>query len=144
MNKTVIESVMGLLVLVGGLMVLTIAYRTADLGPTEAGYPLKALFFKVGGLQEGNEVRIGGVEVGTVTKVWLDQETYDAVVEMSVSSKIKLPVDTVPAIAAEGIFGGTFILLEPGESKEVMKPGDTFAMVRDASSLEDLIGEAIF
>ena len=47
--------------LVGGLIALTIAYRTADLGPAEAGYPLKALFFKVGGLQEGNEVRIGGV-----------------------------------------------------------------------------------
>ena len=63
---------------------------------------------------------------------------------MTVSSRLNFPVDTVAAIADDGIFGGKFLLLEPGKEKAVMKPGDTFERVRDAASLEDLIGEAIF
>jgi phospholipid/cholesterol/gamma-HCH transport system substrate-binding protein len=143
MNKMVVESVLGAIVVLGGLIFLTFAYETAQLQTSE-GYPLKALFFKVGGLQEGNEVRIGGVKVGTVSRVHLDPETYDAIVEMTVQPRLQLPVDTVAAIAADGIFGGKYIQLEPGREPQVLEPGGTIEQVRDAASLEDLIGEAIF
>lgn len=143
MNKTNVESVLGAVVVVGGLVFVYLAYSAATF-ETAKGYPLTALFFKVGGLQQGNEVRIGGVKVGTISSIHLDPETYDSVVKMTVSSRLKFPVDTVAAIADDGIFGGKYLLLEPGQDEAVMKSGDTFERVRDAASLEDLIGEAIF
>ncbi|MFQ5955769.1 MAG: MlaD family protein [Kiloniellales bacterium] len=143
MNKTLVESVIGGTVVLAALVFLYLAYTTARFEAAE-GYPLEALFFKVGGLQQGNEVRIGGVKVGTVSSVRIDPETYDTVVRFTVSSKLRLPVDTVAAIAGEGIFGGRYVLLEPGRETAVLKPGDTFERVRDSASLEDLIGEAIF
>ncbi len=143
MNRTNVESVLGAAVVVGGLVFVYLAYSAATF-ETAKGYPLTALFFKVGGLQQGNEVRIGGVKVGTISSVHLDPETYDSVVKMTVSSRLEFPVDTVAAIADDGIFGGKYLLLEPGQEKAVMKSGDTFQRVRDAASLEDLIGEAIF
>ncbi len=143
MNRTYFESVLGAVVVVGGLVFVYLAYSAATF-ETAKGYPLTALFFKAGGLQQGNEVRIGGVKVGTIASVHLDPETYDSVIKMIVSSRLKFPVDTVAAIADDGIFGGKYLLLEPGQEKAVMKSGDTFERVRDAASLEDLIGEAIF
>ena len=143
MNRTYVDSVLGAAVVVGGLVFVYLAYSAATF-ETAKGYPLTALFFKAGGLQQGNEVRIGGVKVGTIASVHLDPETYDSVVQMTVSSRLNFPVDTVAAIADDGIFGGKYLLLEPGKEKAVMKPGDTFERVRDAASLEDLIGEAIF
>ncbi len=142
MNRTYVESVLGAVVVVGGLVFVYLAYSAATF-ETAKGYPLTALFFKVGGLQQGNEVRIGGVKVGTIASVHLDHN-YDSVVQMTVSSRLNFPVDTVAAIADDGIFGGKYLLLEPGQDKAVMKSGDTFQRVRDAASLEDLIGEAIF
>ncbi len=143
MNRTYVESLLGAVVVVGGLVFVFLAYSAATF-ETAKGYPLTALFFKAGGLQQGNEVRIGGVKVGTIASVYLDPETYDSVVQLTVSSRLEFPVDTVAAIADDGIFGGKYLLLEPGQEKAVMKPGDTFERVRDAASLEDLIGEAIF
>lgn len=143
MNRMLLESVLGAVVVVGGLVFVLFAYSTATF-KTADGYPLQANFFKVGGLQEGNEVRIGGVKVGTISSVHLDLETYESVVRMTISSRLGLPVDTVAAIADDGIFGGKYLLLEPGHEKESLKPGDAFKQVRDAATLEDLIGEAIF
>jgi len=143
MNRMLVETVLGAVVVVGGLVFVFFAYSTATF-ETSSGYPLKALFFKVGGLQQGNEVRIGGVKVGTISSVHLDPDTYESVVQLTVNSRLNLPVDTVAAIADDGIFGGKYLLLEPGREKALLKPTDTFQQVRDAASLEDLIGEAIF
>ncbi len=143
MTNRLVESVIGAVVALAGLVFIYFAYAAATFEAAE-GYAFQALFFKVGGLQQGNEVRVGGVKVGTVSSVHLDPDTYDTVVRFTVSSKLRLPVDTVAAIAGEGIFGGRYVSLEPGRETKVLEPGDTFERVRDSASLEDLIGEAIF
>ena len=144
MNKSLVESVLGVVVVVAGLVFVYLAYKTAAFSGTAKAYELEASFFKVGGLQQGNEVRIGGVKVGTVTSVTLDHEYYEAIVRLTVISRLRLPVDTVAAVADDGIFGGKYLLLEPGREKTVLEPGEAFENVRNAASLEDLIGGAIF
>ncbi len=143
MSKSLLESLIGASVVLAGAVFLYLAYSAATFESAK-GYNLEIIFFKVGGLQEGNEVRIGGVKVGTVSSVRLDPDTYDTMVRISVDSSLKLPVDSVVAIAADGIFGGKFLSVEPGREKAVLAPGDVFELVRDAASLEDLISEAIF
>ncbi len=82
------------------------------------GYPIGAVFAKIGGLNVGSDVRINGIKVGTVTDRSLDSKTYDAVVTMSVEKSIHLPADTVAVVASEGPLGGKYIQLEPGKSRK--------------------------
>ena len=63
---------------------------------------------------------------------------------MSIASKVKLPVDTVAAIASEGMLGGKYIRLEPGVEKSYLKPGGVITKSKDFRSLEDQVGEIIF
>ena len=98
---------------------------------------MKAIFTRVGGLQPGSDVRISGVDIGTVTQLILDPETYRAVVTLTIKSGVKVPEDTVATIGSEGLFRGKYVLLKPGKSKESLAAGATIDKTEDYRSLED-------
>jgi phospholipid/cholesterol/gamma-HCH transport system substrate-binding protein len=143
MTRNLIETVMGAVVLALAVMFVYFAYSMAQVR-TPAGYEISAAFFKVGGLNTGSDVRISGVKVGTVVDRRLDPTTFDAIVVMSVANEIKLPEDTVAAIASEGLLGGKYVRLEPGTAKAVLPPGARVRETRSFKSLEDQVGEIIF
>ncbi len=143
MGRNAIETVMGAVVLlVAGLFVF-FAYQTAEVATVE-GYRITATFAKIGGLKKGSDVRISGIKVGTVIDHWLDPETYEAVVEFSIASKVKVPADTVAAITSEGLLGGKYVRLELGTEKEFLEVGGNITQTKDFRSLEDQVGEIIF
>lgn len=143
MGRNPLETIMGAVVLIVAGLFLTFAYRTADLGEVR-GYPVSATFTKVGGLSTGADVRISGIKVGTVSGQRLDPETFQAVVTMSILPSVRLPVDTVASVAADGLLGGKFVKLEPGRATDVVADGGAITRTRDYQSVEDLVGEIIF
>lgn len=143
MQRHIIETVIGVLVLGVAAAFLWFGYRTADVG-TAPGYTIGAVFSKVAGLAVGNDVRINGIKVGTVTSRTLDPKTYEAVVQMTVDRAIRLPVDTVAVVASEGPLGGKYIELEPGQAEELLAENGTIRDTRSYRSLEDQVGEIIF
>jgi len=143
MGRNAVETVLGAVVLMVAGMFMFFAYDTAQVKAV-AGYKLSAIFFKVGGLTAGSDVRISGIKVGSVTSSHLDTETFDAVIEMSIAPGIKLPKDSKAGIGSEGIVGGKYIRIEPGQSKDIIKPGGTISKTQDFRSLEDQVGEIIF
>ncbi|MEO5337705.1 MAG: MlaD family protein [Magnetospirillum sp. WYHS-4] len=144
MGRSLVETVMGAVVLLVAAAFVYVAVQTAEIKAVE-GYALTASFYKIGGLKKGSDVRISGIKVGTVTEHRLAPKTFDALVEMSISANIKLPVDTVASIASEGIMGGKYVRLEPGSDKgKTLPPGGTIAKTKDFRSLEDQVGEIIF
>jgi phospholipid/cholesterol/gamma-HCH transport system substrate-binding protein len=108
------------------------------------GYELTARFFKVGGLAEGSDVRISGIKIGSVIDNRLDPVTFDAVVTMSIRTDIKLPTDTVAAIASSGMLGDKYLQLLPGTEPTILAAGANIAQTKDFRSLEDQVGEIIF
>jgi phospholipid/cholesterol/gamma-HCH transport system substrate-binding protein len=134
---------MGAVVLAVAVMFVYFAYTTAQIR-TLPGYEVSAAFFKVGGLSVGSDVRISGVKVGTVVERRLDPATFDAIVVMSVANEVKLPEDTVAAIASEGLLGGKYVSLEPGNSSTVVAAGARLRETRSFKTLEDQVGEIIF
>jgi len=143
MGRNALETVLGAVVLgVAGIFAY-FAYTAAEVEAV-AGYRINAAFYKIGGLSNGSDVRINGIKVGTVTKQWLDPETYDARVAMSIAPAVKLPTDTVASIASEGILGGKYVRLEPGAAKTYVKDGGALTKTKDFRSLEDQVGEIIF
>jgi len=143
MGRNAIETVLGAMVILVAGMFVFFAYNTAQVRAVN-GYSVSASFYKVGGLSTGSDVRINGIKVGTVTGRRLDPETYDAVVEMSITSDVKLPADTVAAIGSEGILGGMYVRLQPGQAKTYIESGGSVSKTVDFRSLEDQVGEIIF
>ncbi len=143
MGRNAVETILGAFVLSVAGMFIFFAYGTAQV-KTVGGYEVIANFFKIGGLTAGSDVRINGIKVGTVISATLDRETYDAVVKMSIAADVKLPKDTTAGIGSEGIVGGKYVRLEPGQAKETIAPNDAIMKTKDFRSLEDQVGEIIF
>ncbi|MQX36595.1 outer membrane lipid asymmetry maintenance protein MlaD [Roseospira navarrensis] len=143
MNRNPLETILGALVLLVAAVFLVFAYTTADLRQVQ-GYPVRASFTKVGGLTVGGEVRLAGIQVGSVTGQRLDPQTFEAVVDMTVLESVQLPVDTRAVITSDGLLGGSYIKLIPGNEADTLQPGDSLQYTQDYQSLEDLVGEIIF
>jgi len=97
-----------------------------------------AKFNKVDGLSEGSEVRLGGIRIGSVAKMVLD-EKFRAVVSFKLDGGINLPKDSSAAIQTDGLFGSKFVVLEPGASEESLKTGGEFRLTQDAMVVSDLL-----
>jgi phospholipid/cholesterol/gamma-HCH transport system substrate-binding protein len=97
-----------------------------------------AKFNRVDGLVEGGDVMLGGIRVGTVSKMMLDDH-YRAVVTMKIFGDMPLPVDTSAAIHTDGLFGSKFLVLEPGGDPTKLKSGNEIVFTQDAVIVSDLL-----
>lgn len=143
MGRNHIETIMGGVVLLVAGFFLAFAYSQADLGAVK-GYTVKAAFLSVGGLQNGGEVRINGIKVGSVIDQTIDPASFNAVVRMSIRPDIHLPADTLAVIASDGLLGGKFVQLNPGRSGQIIPADGTIANTKNFKSLEEMVGEIIF
>ena len=143
MKRSFVETAIGALVIVVAAVFLFYAYRNSNL-TAKGGYEIKAEFLSVGGLTTGSDVRVGGVKVGSVTGLTLDQEDYLAMVTLSIDESVRLPADTEISVVSEGLLGGRYVSLKPGPAEDMVPAGGTLSNVRDAATIEDILGRAIF
>lgn len=140
---SLLETLIGLVVLVvaGGFLVF--AQGQLDRGPGRDGYELSARFSAVGSLERGADVRVSGVSVGTVSRIELDRETYFARVAMTVRDDVPIPADSTAKITTSGILGGAYVEIEVGGDDEMIERGGEIRFTQSAVDLFDLIGEAM-
>ena len=103
-----------------------------------------ATFSDVTGLLPGNDVRIAGVKVGTVTDSRIDPQTFAAELTLRVDRSLKLPSDTSAEITSEGLLGGKYVSLVPGGSEKLLADGGKIQETQGSVSLESLLGRFIF
>ena len=143
MMRNVLETALAAMVLLVAGVFLAFASNIGNVAPVK-GYEVIAKFNSIDGLARGNDVRIGGVKVGTVTDLTIDQKDYRAVVKMEVLPELKLPVDTVVAVVAAGVLGGKYIALIPGKGKRSNRHGLQLKKTRDVEPVETAVGKEIF
>jgi phospholipid/cholesterol/gamma-HCH transport system substrate-binding protein len=145
MNRNIIETVLGAVVLLCAAVFLTFAYGKADIGKKE-GYTVRADFDRIDGLKAGSDVRMNGVMVGSVLNISLNKQTYRATVSFTVDPNIKLPRDTIAMIANESLLGGKYMSLEVGVEDENVATDGSGKLTRTTPPmrLDDLIGHMIF
>ncbi len=143
MKRSVIETVLGAVVLFVAAFFLLFSYKTANVKAV-SGYEISADFSGIGGLSAGDDVQISGVKIGTVTAVTLDSETYLARVHMSIDPDIALPVDTAAVISSESLLGGRYLSLEPGAAEESLTDKGRIQFTQAPQNLEQLLGQFIF
>jgi phospholipid/cholesterol/gamma-HCH transport system substrate-binding protein len=143
MKRSIIETILGAVVLIVAGVFLFFAYTSTDIRVTR-GYALTANFNAIDGLTVGSDVRLGGVKIGSVSDLSIDQSVYQAVVTMMIQQRIKLPEDTLVLISSDGLLGGKYIRLEPGSAKTTLAAGGKLANTKDVVGLEELLGKVIF
>ena len=143
MSNRLIETIAGAAVIAVAVGFASYSYSRAGINTVE-GYEIMASFNRIDGLAVGNDVRVSGVKVGTVTAQELDPKTYMAIVKMSVRSDLALPSDSSAKIASDGLLGGKFVALEPGGDIDMIQAGGEIEYTQGSVNLEDLIGQVIY
>ena len=143
MQRNLIETIMGAVVIVVAASFLVFAYTTADVRAVE-GYDVSAKFDRIDGIKRGSDVRMAGIKIGTVMDSTLDPETYLAVVELSINPTVKLPLDTSASITSDGLLGDKYMSLSPGGDEAMIKPGGEIETTQGAIDLFSLVGQMIF
>jgi phospholipid/cholesterol/gamma-HCH transport system substrate-binding protein len=95
-----------------------------------------AEFTNVTGLENGDFVRIAGVEVGQVKKVAIQPDTT-ALVEFSADQSVVLTEGSRAVIRYDDLIGGRYLSLQEGAGGTArLKPGGTIPMARTAPALD--------
>jgi len=143
MQRNMLETVMGAIVLLTAIGFMSLAYEAANISGAD-GYELEAEFGATGGLSVGDDVRISGIKVGRIVRQDLDPITYAARIVISLDERIRVPADSSARITAASLLGGNYIELIPGADEEMIQPGEVIYDTRDPVSLTDLLGKAVF
>lgn len=145
-SKT-IEIIVGFFVLLGLAALLMLSMKVSNLSTLGAtdGYKIEAQFLNIGGLKVRSPVKMAGVVVGRVSDIYIDENTYNAVVVMNISNEYKnIPEDTSASIYTAGLLGEQYISLEPGGSETFLGAGDQIQITSDAVVLEQVIGQFMY
>ncbi len=147
MRMRYIELSVGAFMVMGIFALVLMALRVSGLSVDDAGdtYTVKARFENLGGLTERAKVSMAGVTIGRVTRIYLDNEWYSAVVEMEINKSMStLSTDTSAAILTAGLLGEKYVGLTVGADEEYIGEDDWIEDTQSALVLEELIGRFLF
>ncbi len=145
-QQRILELSVGAFVAVGLAALLVLALKVSNLAQVsrDGGYHLTARFDNVGGLKVRSPVTIAGVRVGQVSDIAVDPQTFEAVVQLVVSSQYRLPTDTSAQIYTAGLLGEQYVALEPGGEEEYLQDGGEIRLTQSAIVLERVLGQFLF
>lgn len=150
MNKYKTEMMVGMFVIltVGALLLLALQVANKSMSADGDTYTLYAKFDNIGGLKERSAVKVGGVTVGRVASIKLDDSDFTPVVELYIQSEYsEFPETSSVSILTSGLLGEQYIGFQPGfafDGIENLKDGDYIQDTKSALVLEDLIGQFLF
>lgn len=113
--------------------------QSPDTASGTGSYELLAAFRSAEGISVGTEVRLGGVQIGTVTGMELNPQTFLAETTFSVDNAIVLPDDSAIAISSESLLGGSYVEVIPGGSPFNLEAGGEFLDTQSSVSLITLL-----
>ena len=146
-NMRSIEIAVGTFVVAGCVALFVLAMQVSNITASQRteGYTVVGYFQNVGGLRERAPVSLGGVQIGRVTAIELDQARLEARVEMTISADYDdLPSDSSGSIRTSGLLGEQYVSLEPGGMPDALQNGSELLVTQSALILEDVVGRFIF
>lgn len=143
------ELAVGFFIVLGVAALLALALKVADKGIAGNGdtYKLYARFDNIGGLKVRSPVKVGGVLVGRVSDISLN-EYYVPVVTLEIDAQYnQFSEATSVSILTAGLLGEQYLGIQPGfidESIDMLVAGDYIEDTKPALVLEELIGQFLF
>jgi phospholipid/cholesterol/gamma-HCH transport system substrate-binding protein len=139
------DTLVGLFVASGIAALFFMAMQISNLGSLQAKetYTIIAEFENSGGLKV--KAPVGGVKIGRVSAINLDQKNFRSVVKMAIDPEYnQLPDDSSASIFTSGLLGEKYVNLAPGGSDTTLKNGSKLEITQSAVVLEELIGQFLF
>ena len=134
--------------MIAGVLALTVLALKVSGLTTEfsgKGYVVTADFDNIGDLKVRAPVTIGGVKIGQVSNIALDEKTFKARVSLKIDNKQnQIPLDSSASIFTEGLLGSNYISIVPGFDEAVLTQGSEIQETHSALILENLIGQFLF
>jgi phospholipid/cholesterol/gamma-HCH transport system substrate-binding protein len=129
----------GLLIM--GLVVLLIG-QERNMFAAKVRY--RAIFEDVQGLKRGSSIRMGGIDVGSVSSVGYGPNQRDphlfVTLEVVEDEARRIRVDAVAVIGSKGLLGDKMVTIEPGSpDKPRLMPGGTIP-TREGKELTEALG----
>jgi phospholipid/cholesterol/gamma-HCH transport system substrate-binding protein len=144
-QRSIAEMATGAVVLgIAGVFLGYAMLHSGRAGGATDGLALTARFDKIDGLNNGADVRIAGVKVGSVISQRIDPTSFAAEITLNVDRTLKLPTDTSAEITSEGLLGGKYVSLVPGGADRILANGARITETQGSVSLESLLGRFIF
>ncbi len=146
MKRSTIDIWVGLFVAAGFGALLFLAMRVGNLADFSRGatYEIQAKFANIGGLKPRAAIKSAGVVVGRVASISFDNESFEALVVLSIDAKYRFPRDTSAKILTSGLLGEQYVGLEAGGDGTMLKDGDRLRLTQSAVVLENLISQFLF
>lgn len=132
---------LGIFVIIGSLFFIIAIYFIGNKKDMfNETIQISAVFKNVNGLQHGNNVRFSGINVGTVKKIIIVNDSLikvDMLIEEDIASHIKK--DAMASIGSDGLVGNMIVNIIPGKkSNEMVKDGDVILSENKTSTDEIL------
>jgi len=140
----ILEFSVGLFVLLGLMAFVLLSLRVSGLSfdSSHETYKLYAYFDNLAGLRVRAKVAMGGVNIGKVTKIELDRESYTGKVTLELDKAIdNLPQDSTAIILTAGLLGEKYIGISVGGESKFLADGDVIFDTQSSLVLEELIGK---
>jgi phospholipid/cholesterol/gamma-HCH transport system substrate-binding protein len=146
MNRSTIDLWVGIFVAAGFAGLLFLALKVGNLASfsTAQTYSVQARFSNIGGLKVRAPVKSAGVVVGRVADIRFDNESYEAIVALNLTTGYQFPRDTTAKILTSGLLGEQYVGLEAGGDGVMLKSGDRLRLTQSAVVLENLISQFLF
>ena len=146
MNRATIDLWVGIFVVagIGGLLFLALKVGNLATFSSAQTYQVQAKFSNIGGLKVRAPVKSAGVVVGRIADIRFDNESYEAIVSMTLDYSYQFPRDTTAKILTSGILGEQYVGLEAGGDGVMLKNGDRLRLTQSAVVLENLISQFLF
>ncbi|HLP18896.1 MAG TPA: MlaD family protein, partial [Chitinophagales bacterium] len=113
---------LGLFVIIGtGLLIVALYFIGSNTNLFSKTFKVYAKFENVNGLKKGNNVRYAGIDVGTIKKIEIVNDTTIRV-EMSIESDLKkvIRINSMASIGTDGLMGNKLINISSGSADSAL------------------------
>lgn len=148
MNSRKIEILVGLFVSLGIAALAVLALKVADAGINSGNgsYSLHAQFENIGSLKTRAPIKVGGVVIGRVEGIAVDQRRFVPVVSMSIDNqyKCKFSDATSVSILTSGVLGEQYLGLSPAIASDAAQQACLGNAPAQSEEADELSVDALF
>ena len=140
MRVNLIEVFLGLIVVFVSIGFLVLLYIKIDFfSLKDERFSLTARFDNINGILTGSSVKMSGVDIGSVKKIDIDLNTFEAVITMDFKNKYNFPDDSEASIQTDGLLGGSYVSIIPGGSDVFLSDKQEITFTQGSTSLINLM-----
>jgi phospholipid/cholesterol/gamma-HCH transport system substrate-binding protein len=143
MRHNFLETITGAVVLLVAGVFFAFGYQFSNSSRTET-IKISATFDRADGIAVGNDVRMGGVNVGRISNMAIDKSNFKAIITFDIDASLKIPSDSSAEISSESLMGGKYINISPGGDDDILKNGGVIKLTQSSISFENLLSKYIF